>query len=138
MTIERIRKRASELEEKFKKEGEVTFTVPGRPVPAARMTRRGKWVKRNAARYLAYKEQVSWCARAVIKKPFQGPVAVEIHAFIYGGRPGDSDNIAKSILDGCNGIAWEDDTQVVELHVYRRKEKPQRAEVKIWEVEEAG
>lgn len=31
----------------------------------------------------------------------------------------DADNIAKAVLDGLNGIAYEDDKQVVELHVYK-------------------
>jgi len=35
---------------------EINFTIPGRPIPAARMTRRGKWIKRQAQKYLAFKE----------------------------------------------------------------------------------
>ena len=31
----------------------------------------------------------------------------------------DTDNIAKSILDSLNGIAYKDDKQVVELIVYK-------------------
>ena len=31
-------------------------------------------------------------------------------------RFGDIDNLSKSILDGLNGIAFEDDSQVAELH----------------------
>lgn len=34
-------------------------------------------------------------------------------------RP-DADNIAKIILDGLNHIAWDDDTQVVEMVVIKR------------------
>lgn len=119
---------------------QIAFTVPGRPVPAVRMTQRGKFVKLNAQKYLAYKEQVGWQARQAMgrKEPLSGPVGVEITAVISGGRPGDSDNLAKSILDGCNGVVWDDDRQVVELHVYRQRGKPQRAEVEVWPIEIAA
>lgn len=29
----------------------------------------------------------------------------------------DIDNLAKSILDGMNGIVWKDDSQIVSLHI---------------------
>lgn len=35
-------------------------------------------------------------------------------------RNGDLDNIAKSILDACNGIVYEDDSQVTMLVVSKR------------------
>lgn len=116
---------------------EIRFTVPGRPVPAARMTRRGKW-KPNAQRYLAFKDQVGWCARAACPDPIRGPVAVEIRAWWSGGRHGDADNIAKAVLDGCNGILWADDRQVVELHVYLHTGTPQRTEVWMWNLNLGG
>lgn len=115
----------------------ITFTVPGRPVPAARMTQRSKWGKR-AQRYLAYKGEVGWAAKAARCPRFKGRVRVDIDLHIRGGRIGDVDNYAKSILDGLNGVAREDDRQVVELHIYRHTEKPQRAEVRIQEVSQVG
>lgn len=47
----------------------------------------------------------------------------------------DLDNAAKSILDGLKGVAWEDDRQVAELHVYVRRGRPERVEVEVWEVD---
>lgn len=32
----------------------------------------------------------------------------------------DADNIAKIILDGLNGVAYEDDASICELHVYKQ------------------
>lgn len=113
----------------------ISFTVPGRPVPAARMTQKSKYADKQAQRYLAYKDHVGYIARTKVKKPLACPVGVQIHAYVHGGRPGDVDNIAKSILDGCNKIAWGDDRQVEELHVYRRTGRPQCAEVSIWPLE---
>lgn len=50
-------------------------------------------------------------------------------------RP-DLDNAAKSILDGLNGVAWDDDRQVSELHVYVRSGRPERVEVEVWVLDE--
>ena len=96
------------------------------------MTQRGKWVKPSAARYLAYKQQVGWAAKPFFKTPLEGAVGIEIDAYIAKKRPGDLDNIIKAILDGLNGIAWQDDRQVVEIKARRHDEGPERAEIKIW------
>jgi len=46
----------------------------------------------------------------------------------------DVDNVAKSVLDGLNGVAYEDDDQVVELlvkkHKVKRKED-ERVEIEV-------
>lgn len=43
-----------------------------------------------------------------------------------GPSRGDIDNLAKSILDSCNGILWSDDRQVdkLEITVHRKQVKP--------------
>lgn len=113
-------------------EDSLALTFPGRPVPAARMTRNGKWVRPDAQRYLAYKEEIGWRAREVVKDILLGPLAVAIKAYYGGGKAADVDNLAKSILDACNMVVWNDDTQIEELHIYRRIGKPQRAEMRVW------
>ncbi len=40
----------------------------------------------------------------------------ELPGKVYMMKP-DIDNIAKSVLDGLNGVAWSDDTQVVEMSI---------------------
>ena len=35
----------------------------------------------------------------------------------------DVDNLLKTVLDGLNGVAWEDDSQVTELHGYKLHRK---------------
>jgi len=114
----------------------ISFTVPGRPVPAARMTRRGKWVKRNAARYLAYKQHVGWVARQHFPEPWEGLVGIKVIAYWWGGRPGDLDNILKAVQDGLNGVAYYDDTQVVRIEAERCRGKPEKTEVTIWREKE--
>lgn len=60
--------------------------------------------------------------RAVIDASFAPPISWSkkkrneaIEGKIAPGRP-DIDNVVKAVLDACNGIAFEDDAQVVEIH----------------------
>ena len=43
----------------------------------------------------------------------------------------DIDNICKCVLDGLNGIAYQDDKQVVELHAYKKYAEQPKVEVYI-------
>ena len=90
------------------------LTVHGRPVPAARMTQRGKFVKRQAIRYMSYKEKVGWTAKEAGIKKIEKEVKLTVTIFLAGGRAGDFDNYLKSISDSLNGIAYIDDQQVKE------------------------
>lgn len=112
----------------------IKIVVPGRPVPAVRMTQRSKRLSKQAGRYLAYKNEVGWAAKAAKVKLMTGEIEVIGTAYIYGNRSGDVDNLAKSWLDGLNGIAWLDDRQVRRLTVEKvavESEEEQRAEIEI-------
>lgn len=62
-----------------------------------------------------------------------GPVAVTVRLY-RPQRSGDLDNRLKVLLDSLNGLAWRDDSQVVELHAYRHDDKKYpRVEVEIEE-----
>lgn len=53
-------------------------------------------------------------------------------------RP-DADNTSKIILDALNGLAWDDDAQVVELHVVKMPDvriDEEYTEVEIWRIED--
>jgi len=112
----------------------ISFTVTGRPVPAVRMTQKDKW-KPSAQRYLDYKLAVGWKAKEAKVKMITGNVGIRIKLYV-SGHPGDWDNISKAICDGLNGIAYVDDRQIVEAHVWRHncKKHQERAEVEVWEV----
>lgn len=124
----------------------ISFFVDGKAVPAVRMTQKSKYVDPAAKRYMAYKRFVGLTAKSVmnkqaIQKIEDGTVSVQIDIFYeipksytkkrkteiydsdYQIRPsvrGDIDNVAKSILDGMNGICFKDDIQVAELIVNKR------------------
>lgn len=113
------------------------ITIPGRPVPKGRprLGVRG----RKAFVYTPpdtkeYEKLVGWVAKSVGCRPVEGPVSVSLNVYAKGKL--DADNIAKSILDGLNGIAYEDDDQVIELLVRKHKVKSkadERVEIKIRE-----
>lgn len=56
------------------------------------------------------------------KPPKKSKKVVEdmLNGKILPTKKPDADNIAKIILDGLNKVAWEDDTQVVELMIVKR------------------
>lgn len=65
-----------------------------------------------------WQEFVGWSVR----KAYPGLVPNATHnlgvALVFltaNNRPGDVDNLTKSILDGCNKIVWADDSQVVQI-----------------------
>lgn len=118
----------------------IEFKVDGKPVPAQRMTQRGKFVKRNAQRYLAYKSVVKIVARSYMSKNRIAPLTEQLKVdidFYYQipksyskkqrqmieegeGRfrprsQGDLDNLVKSITDACNKICYDDDIQISEI-----------------------
>lgn len=111
-----------------------SFIIPGRPVPAARVKRFKKKVAFQAQRYLSFKDHVNKCAKEVFPEPIgsQFNIIVEIDTyFIPGGQLPDVDNLSKSIMDGLNGAAWEDDNQVIDLHIRRLYGRPQRSEIRL-------
>ena len=103
----------------------IEFEVPGEPVPK----KRARVVGRRAftpAQTVAYEQAIGWAFRQAYQgEPLEGPLRVFV-TVREAGRPrqrqGDADNYAKSVLDALNGLAWADDRQVVELHVYVNRE----------------
>lgn len=72
----------------------------------------------------AYKEAIHWTAwekRRIHKTP-----VVKIQFTFADKRKHDIDNYLKLCLDALNGVMWEDDNDIVQLHVYKlyRKDKP--------------
>lgn len=119
--------------------------IPGRPVPKARP--RLGYRGRTAYVYTPpetreYEKIVAFVASAVCRQPLTGDVQADIvlyfnpDAKVYtkkGKRRRallpDVDNCVKALLDGLNKIAYLDDKQVAELHVKRRYDRRERAEV---------
>ena len=47
----------------------------------------------------------------------QGDLSVYLDFYLPDRRRKDLDNLAKGVLDACNGLVWQDDQQIVELHL---------------------
>lgn len=103
------------------------FEVPGEPVSKARarFTKRGsKTVAYTPEKTKQGEERVAWAYRAAGGRLNPDTeVAYAVHAQFFNGtmQRRDVDNMLKLILDGLNGIAYPDDTQVLE--VWGRKAK---------------
>ncbi len=121
------------------------LVIEGRPVPYLRMTQKevamatsGKGRKADRIqRYWAWKDEVGWEAKRAGVRPATGPVSLMVR--VWATRPhGDVDNYLKGVADALNGIAYEDDRQVVEAHVkvYPVKRSEQRVEIEITAIEE--
>jgi Holliday junction resolvase RusA-like endonuclease len=114
----------------------ISFSVPGRPIPTARPR-----VLRSGRTFIPKrsKDAQQRVAKAALeatggKRPLFPTQALSVGivcCFPYSkGTPKkriedwaprtvrpDVDNLSKTILDGCNGILWADDAQIVEMTV---------------------
>jgi len=101
----------------------IVFHVPGPVIPKGRprtVTRDGKSHTYTPKRTKDYEGVVKLYALQARgrRKPFSGNVSLDIE--IRGKGRGDLDNQVKSLLDALNGVLYNDDKQVVELHVIRQ------------------
>lgn len=130
------------------------FTVPGEPTAKARARAgaRGFYTPQKTA---DYESLVAYSCREKrgLKSPFKGPLVLSMIAFMpipkswskkqqerarigqlmHIKRP-DLDNLIKSIKDGLNGVAWEDDSQVVGVHAHKVYADKPRVEVGVFKL----
>jgi Holliday junction resolvase RusA-like endonuclease len=110
----------------------ITITLPYPPTSNHRLLRgnRGKLVLSSEAR--SYKNTVRLLCAAKRLRPLLGDVVLKIN-FFRPRRIGDVSNRIKTLEDALSGFAFEDDSQVAELHVARFEDKDNpRAEVSVW------
>lgn len=110
----------------------VEFTVMGAPVSKER-PRFGRGRRTyTPARTLIYERAVRLSALSAGVRRASGPVAVELRLYLPDARARDVDNLAKSILDALNGVAYADDSQVCELRATKEIDRARpRVEVRI-------
>jgi Holliday junction resolvase RusA-like endonuclease len=136
----------------------ITFFVLGKPFGQMRPRARriGKFVSvYSPPQNVAYKKKVIHAYNSV-KTPdtySESPIKVKITAFFnkpkltkkeealglskhkYPCKKPDGDNIAKGILDSLNGVAYHDDSYVIDLQVIKMyDEAEERVLVEIWEL----
>lgn len=88
----------------------------------------GRMVTSAAAR--EYKQKIPWLCRGrtMIAAPTPVKVSVRWYREI---RSGDLDKRLGVVLDALQGVAYQNDSQVVELHAYRADGQEARIEVTV-------
>lgn len=93
---------------------------------------------RNSARGYKFTSPVRVTVRAFHKPPkgkSKRVVEDMLNGRILPTKKPDADNVAKIVLDGLNKVAWEDDTQVVEMMVIKRYAEEPMVAVTIEEID---
>lgn len=95
---------------------EVSFVVEGQPVPKARprVTKHGTYTPRRTREW---QQLVGWQYKMEKGPMLKGDVALDVTLHRRGRRRADWDNLGKAVADALNGIAYNDDRQVVDAHV---------------------
>jgi Holliday junction resolvase RusA-like endonuclease len=136
----------------------LTIMMLGGPVPFAR-TRVGKGTgilftpqkQRNAAATFRVLAQQAMAQRATLDCPLRIEIiaefpipkswpkkrqaAAQIHGMWTAKKP-DLDNVAKLIMDSCNGIVWRDDALIVDSRVRKIYGEQPKVTLTVWELNE--
>lgn len=112
----------------------VQFTIDSPPVPKARprLTRKGHAYTPKATRQ--YEAVVAEAARAAMDglEPLTGPVQAVLHFNMpipkswskkakkealgeYHVKRPDLDNLVKAVIDGCEGVVYDNDSKIVRI-----------------------
>ena len=102
----------------------VAFYVEGKPVPkqSYRHSKNGGY---TSPRVKAWQEHVAWIAQSEMRgePTLTGDLAVSMTFSLHDRRRRDLDNLSKGVLDAMNGIVFDDDRQVVDLHLRKQYSK---------------
>lgn len=123
-----------------KGKGRPRFTKTGRVYTPDETTRYEALVGlsyHNSAKGYKFTSPVRVTIKAYHKPPKKSKKVVEdmLNGKILPTKKPDLDNIAKIVLDGLNKIAWDDDTQVVEMMVIKRYAEEPLVAVIVEEIE---
>ena len=99
----------------------MTLTLPLSP-SANRYWRHARGRTYLSADARQYRLAVRAVADSIGVVPLAGPLCVCCQVY-FPDKRGDLDNRIKQLWDSLNGIAWLDDRQVEEMHLYRRIDK---------------
>lgn len=95
-----------------------SFIVKGQPVPKGR-PRLGKNRTYTPKATKVYQQVVALVARQHIKRMYLSPVFLHLKFYreIQKGKKPDVDNLAKSVMDALEGIAYKNDDLIRKLYI---------------------
>lgn len=110
----------------------IAFVVAGNPVPWERTEGNGRR-RYTAPRTRAHEALIAGAAKIAGATPVDGPVRLAVKFFRDSAHRCDIDNLTKSVQDALNGIAYRDDSQIVEVVASKAidRERP-RTEVTVF------
>ena len=105
----------------------MNFVIRGKIKPAVRMTRRGKYVSRQALEYLASKSAIQWQLKNQMQHngwsmlPAGTPLSVSVVFLVPSsvGHTQDTDNLLKTTMDAAQGIVFANDLWVDHIEARR-------------------
>lgn len=124
-----------------------SFIVEGRPVPKARprVARGHAYTPKRTKEYeeivrIAYKNAGGTKLEGAVFMRIRAVYKAPKNSLLYHDRTKkpDLDNIAKAILDGLNGIAYEDDAQISFLQVKKVYGEEDFTIIEVSEAERCG
>jgi Holliday junction resolvase RusA-like endonuclease len=100
------------------------------------MTRRGKFVNKEAKESLTSQEAMSWQIKSQRNGSDMLPARTPLRATLIVEQPRglhkfDLDNLLKATIDAAQGIAFENDLWIDELHAIRRPGKDYKTVLSI-------
>ncbi|MGH8876945.1 MAG: RusA family crossover junction endodeoxyribonuclease [Stackebrandtia sp.] len=104
------------------------------PKARPRVTARGTYTPLATAHAEAH---IAWAFKAAARGHAidpDGSFSVDV-TFRGAHHSADIDNLAKTVLDGLNGVCWADDRQVVELRAVKRTATEPSTRVAIYRIE---
>ena len=103
----------------------ITFSVDGKPIPQGSMkVINGHVLHARGSELIYWRSSIGLEARRHIEQMFEGAVRIEIFFRLekpksvkrtYPTKPPDLDKLIRSVLDALTGVAYIDDSQVVEI-----------------------
>jgi Holliday junction resolvase RusA-like endonuclease len=93
-----------------------TITINSEPISTNALYRGRRFLTKEGKEA---KEAMAWEVASQWKEPITDQdIALNIIFYVKNNRR-DLDNCLKATLDCLTGLIWKDDSQVVELHVYK-------------------
>jgi len=105
----------------------LVIRVPGPPVGKERPRASPSGHFYTPPRTQAYEKTVRLFALQAMKASgwvkTEANVKIWVHAYVADKRRRDLDNLEKVAADSLNDLVWEDDSQIVESHAYKKLDR---------------